>query len=767
MEKKLIVIFIVTLLIGTAIPTLGTTIDNRKNKNQEDTTFNYEISYNEPPSQFDLRNVNGNNFVSSVRDQNGGTCWTHGTMAAIESNLLTTGVWASAGETGEPNLAEYHLDWWNGFNKHYNSDIDPPSGEGLTLHMGGDYRVASAYLSRGEGALRDIDAQYFSIPPPKINLSEHEYNQYYVGDIEWFVAEHDLSNIDTIKNQIMNYGAIGTCMLYHSQYLDEENFTHYQPMDSGSVPNHAIAIIGWDDSKITQAEMPGAWLCKNSNHHSWGLDGYFWISYYDYCCCKHSEMGAVSFRNVEQIAYDQIYYHDYHGWRDTKVDCISAFNIFTAKKDEQLQAVSFFTAENDVDYTVKIYDGFENGNLIGELSTKSGVIDYVGFHTIILDAPVDLVEGDDFIIMLELSKGGHAFDRTSEVPVLLGSTVTDLIVRSSANPGESYYLDDSGEWLDLYDFNHTANFCIKGLSIITKQIKPDKPNTPIGPNEGEINTEYTFNTVSIDPNEDQLYYLWDWGDGDMSEWIGSFNSGEITSASHSWSEKGVYQIKVKVKDTNNLESDWSDSFYIGIPCKNDGEDQKQDETDDLGYSRIMGSLAQSFIPTKNTISKISLSMYKKGDPLGLRISIRDDLNNSDIACIYMDGNKIIGENRVVWVDFDFSDLEVAIGKTYYIVWEQDGGDDKNNIYWSYGDNNPYLDGMAWKNSGWGEWEELEIFRHPDPDFCFKTYHAKSRSKSLIQNTFIREILSQRYLILNFLQQHSNLIPTLRQILLKF
>lgn len=430
--------------------------------------FTFNI-YSQIPESFNLVD---SGFVSSVKSQQGGTCWTHGTMAAMESNLMITGKWADNGESGEPNLAEYHLDWWNGFNKHWNSDIGGQNNICLDVHQGGDYLVATAYLSRGDGAVRDLDGQSYDTPPDLYNSA---YHYYYPRDVEWFTIDDSLNGIDSIKLRIMQQGAIATCMYYSSDYIDTA-YNHYQPPTSNYLPNHSVTIVGWDDNHfVPAANKNGAWLVKNSWGSSWGLNGYFWISYYDKWACKEPEMGAVSFYNVEPMRYDKVYYHDYHGWRATMDSTTEACNAFVCSKNQWLTGVSFFTATDEVNYKVKIFKTMQADSFTNAVEMQTGYIQKKGFHTINLDVPVKVVANDSFYVYLYLSNGGQPYDRTSLVSVLLDDTLnkskTPTLVPSAANPGESYYRKN-GLWYDFYyyddpsSYDSTGNFCIKALAEV-------------------------------------------------------------------------------------------------------------------------------------------------------------------------------------------------------------------------------------------------------------------------------------------------------------
>ena len=95
--------------------------------------------------------------------------------------------------------------------------------------------------------------------------------------------------------------------------------------------------------------------------------------------------------------------------------------------------------------------------------------------------------------------------------------------------------------------------------------RPVKPERPSGAASGKPGIEYVFSSRTTDPFGLDIFYLWDWGDGTVSEWIGPYDSGEECNASHSWSEKGNYNIKVKARNIDNVESEWSNPLPITMP----------------------------------------------------------------------------------------------------------------------------------------------------------------------------------------------------------
>src|SRR4030042_5473477 len=96
------------------------------------------------------------------------------------------------------------------------------------------------------------------------------------------------------------------------------------------------------------------------------------------------------------------------------------------------------------------------------------------------------------------------------------------------------------------------------LAIAEESQAPLKPSKPSGPASGGIGTEYTYTTSTTDPESDKISYLFDWGDGTTSGWVGPFNSGATGSAKKTWNAKGTYEIKVVAKDEHGKLRQWSD-----------------------------------------------------------------------------------------------------------------------------------------------------------------------------------------------------------------
>ena len=94
----------------------------------------------------------------------------------------------------------------------------------------------------------------------------------------------------------------------------------------------------------------------------------------------------------------------------------------------------------------------------------------------------------------------------------------------------------------------------------------DPPNEPIikGPTLGKVGIYYNYTFVSKDPDETEVKYYIDWGDGQNEEWIGWYASGEEISITHKWSWKGTYIIRAEAIDGYGFLSNCS-YFEVTMP----------------------------------------------------------------------------------------------------------------------------------------------------------------------------------------------------------
>ncbi len=117
------------------------------------------------PASFDLRNVDGNCYITPVRQQNPfGTCWGFGTIAAAESSILSSGLAAEQGDTADTlDLSEKQLAWF--VTQSITDKNDPQYGEGLQFrssvsdkaryNLGGFTVYATNLFASGAGPVEE------------------------------------------------------------------------------------------------------------------------------------------------------------------------------------------------------------------------------------------------------------------------------------------------------------------------------------------------------------------------------------------------------------------------------------------------------------------------------------------------------------------------------------------------------------------------------------------------------------------------------------
>jgi hypothetical protein len=132
-------------------------------------------------------------------------------------------------------------------------------------------------------------------------------------------------------------------------------------------------------------------------------------------------------------------------------------------------------------------------------------------------------------------------------------------------------MDEAFEYAETHDvqpespqYGDYPENCGENITLHIGNMPPNDPGRPSGPNEGVSNVKYTFTTNTSDPEGEQIFYMFNWGDGTYSEWLGPYESGDFVMKSHAWNDSGDFNITVKARDINERESDWSEPHSIHI-----------------------------------------------------------------------------------------------------------------------------------------------------------------------------------------------------------
>lgn len=424
-------------------------------------------------------------ILPSVKAQGSwNTCWAFSALGLMESSLIGQGLRTQEGI----DLSEWHLAYFvghTGYDALGNAEGDTitVSPEDKYLSRGGNIYYAMMRLMNWQGAAaeEEFPYSYASAVPEDFVRENAQKTEAHLKNCFLIPAKpNDSESIRTIKGFVKEYGGVAWSYYNASAYYNYSTCGYYNY--AGSSTNHAIVIVGWDDTyarenfgtEENEASRPtsdGAWIVRNSWGEEWGDNGYFYISYEDVT------LGAGNAAAVLEASpaydYDNNYFYGntavYKGKSMKKAAQVFTVGGRTSER-EMLKAVSFMIYSSDVNYRLQIYknpvltDGIvtdpESGTPVFA-AMPEGTTACSGLYTVNLPEPVLLEAGERFSVVIY-------FPDAEPIMYVDGTSTgsSDWQEVNATQAGQSFFSSRiDGEWTDL----HTSGLSVR-MNALTKDV---------------------------------------------------------------------------------------------------------------------------------------------------------------------------------------------------------------------------------------------------------------------------------------------------------
>lgn len=202
------------------------------------------------PAAWDWRNVGGNNFITTVKDQGGcGSCVAFGTVATVEGTLRV-----SIGNATYPiDISEAHL-----FYCHARSQ---------GRNCGNGWWVPPALDSfKNPGVADNACYPYTAGDQACTGLCGD-----WASRVTKISAWHAITSIADMKTWLSTRGPLVACYTVYQDFFAYRSGV-YRHVSGNAVGGHCVSCVGYDDAQ-------GCWIMKNSWGSAWGDTGYFRIAY--------------------------------------------------------------------------------------------------------------------------------------------------------------------------------------------------------------------------------------------------------------------------------------------------------------------------------------------------------------------------------------------------------------------------------------------------------------------------------------------------------